>query len=124
MTIALAILTLVLAALLLVRLRLRVDLTAERRVVFVGLGRTGPEIDFVHREMRLRLSGIRIKSFPLDRETSEPETTKVSASKHQVGRASTKPKRRRSFLAVLEIVPQSLAALWKYFVGLLKAAII
>ena len=124
MTIALAILILFVAAFLLVRLRLRVDLSPERRIVFLGLGRTGPEIDFVRREIRLRLSGIRIKSFLLDREAPVPDVAEAGESKRRIERTSAKPKRRRSFLAVLDIVPQSLAALWKYFVGLLKAAII
>ena len=122
MAIALTIVVVLTAALLLVRLRLRVEISPERRIVFVGLGRTGPEIDFARREIQIRLSGLRIKRFPFRRQVARVKTAGTEESQARTGEPSSK--RNRFVVAVLDILPQSLGALWKYSVGLLKAAII
>jgi len=51
---------------------------------------------------------------------------KIHPSK-AVSKAEKKPKkpgRKRSIVDFISILPESLTALWKYFVGLLKAAVI
>jgi len=122
MTIALTIVVVLTVALLLVRLRLQVEISPERRIVFVGLGRTGPEIDFVRREIQIRLSGLRIKRFPFRRQVVRVKTAGTEESQARIGEPSSK--RSRSARAGLDILPQCLGALWSYFVGLLQAAII
>lgn len=124
MTIALTIVVVFFAALLLVRLRLRAEISPKRRVVFIGLGRTGPEIDFVRREIQIRLSGLRMKRFPFRRHVAKVTTAGTEELHAKTGEPSTKPKRSRSARAALNILPESLGALWGYTVGLLKAAII
>ena len=42
----------------------------------------------------------------------------------RTGEPSVRPRRSRSVMTVLDILPQSFGALWRYFVGLLSAAII
>jgi len=113
-----------LSALLFLRLRVRVEISPERRIVFVGLGRTGPEIDFVRREIQIRLSGFRIKRFPIRRQAARVKTAGVEGLHVRSGEPSTSSKRTRSARAAIEIIPQCLGAVWRYFIGLLRAAII
>ena len=115
---------LILAALLLVRLRLRVEISPESRILFVGLGRTGPEIDFVRREIQIRLSGLRTMRFSFRRHLTGVKTVGAEEPPAETKKLSAKPKRTRSARAVVDILPQCLGALWRYFVGLLQAAII
>ena len=124
MTVALTIVIVLFAAFLLVRLRVRVEISPERRTLFVGLGRTGPEVDFINREIRIRLSGFSVKRFSLDH--PERHAKIVAPEKRLTPRAAkdTKPSRRRSVSMALQALPQGLNAMWKYFVGLLKATII
>jgi hypothetical protein len=124
MAIALTIVVVLSVALLFVRVRLRVEISPKRRVVFVGLGRTGPEIDFVRREMQIRLSGLRIMRFPFRRQATSVKTAGVEELYVRTAEPPAKPKRSRTAKAVLDILPESLGALWRYSVGLLKAAII
>ncbi|MCX6833592.1 MAG: hypothetical protein NTW07_00410 [candidate division Zixibacteria bacterium] len=124
MVYALLVAVVLVAALLLVRLRLRVEISPERRLVFVGLGRTGPEIDFVRREIQIRLSGLRIKRFSFRDRAAKVKTARMEESPAKIEGVPTKPGRSRSVKAVLDILPQCLGALWSYLLGLLQAAII
>lgn len=124
MTYALLVAVALVAALLLVRLRIRVEISPERSILFVGLGRTGPEIDFVNQEIQIKLSGLRIKRFPFRDHAARVRTAGTEESPAEIEGVPTKPGRSRSVRAVLDILPQCLGALWRYFIGLLKAAII
>jgi hypothetical protein len=120
-----AVLILIIAALL-VRVRLRLEISPERRILFVGLGRSGPEIDFVKREGVLKLFGLRLKRFSLDQDRPDSGTPRPAppSSGESSRPSSNPPARRRSFRAILEIVPQCLSAFWKYAVGLAKSTIV
>jgi hypothetical protein len=120
-----AILILILAAALL-RVRLRLEISTERRILFVGLGRSGPEIDFVKREGVLKLFGLRLKRFSLDHSRPAEGTTQpASAESSETTRTPSKPStRRRSIKSILEIVPQCTSAFWKYGLGLLRNTIV
>ena len=51
---------------LLLRLRIRVVLDGDERILFAGLGRSGPEIDFVRKVARLRIGGITFKRYSFE----------------------------------------------------------
>ena len=51
---------------LLLRVRIRLQLDQDRRLLFLGLGRSGSELDFVSGRARLKLAGITIKDIPLE----------------------------------------------------------
>ena len=58
-------------AVLMLRLRIRGFIDSNNRLLFVGLGQTGPEFDFVAGQGVVRLFGVRIKTFPLEKEKKE-----------------------------------------------------
>lgn len=55
------------AAVLLLRIRFRAEFNADNKIVFFGLGRSGPEIDFVAGEGRIRLFNREITKFAVKR---------------------------------------------------------
>lgn len=48
---------------LLLRLRVRVVLDDDQKIVFAGLGRSGPEIDFVAKTARIKVAGLTLKRY-------------------------------------------------------------
>lgn len=111
------------AALLLVRVRFRLEIAPEKRLLFVGLGRSGPEFDFVRREAVIRLSGLKIKRIQLGAKTGNyPEDTAPSTPVSKKKPSSAK--RAFSISSLFKILPQCLHAFGRYAIGLLKAAIV
>ncbi len=117
-----------LAALLLARLRLRLEISDDRKLLFIGVGRTGPELDFRTRRGVVRLFGYRTGQFVLARgEKSVKEQIKKAVKGEEPEAADAKkakPKRKRSLKEIAAIVPQSLRALGSYLLGLMQAAIV
>ena len=111
------ILALLLAAICLLRLRLRFELGSDRRLLFVGLGRSGPEYDFVRRVQSFKLFGRCIKSTPMKKvdKAAEPKPE---------AQPRKKAKRVRPFGDILRAVPEVSRALWRYTIGLLKSVVI
>jgi hypothetical protein len=123
------IIALLLTAFLLTRLRLRVLLTPERKFLFVGLGRTGPEFDFVDRVIRVKLFGLKIRQIPMPKsrkQATEEEAKPIQATRLETAQTPKAPevKRRRSFRLLLGILSESTIALWQYAVSLLKGIIV
>jgi hypothetical protein len=110
-------------AVMLLRVRLRLELSPERRILFVGLGRTGPEFDFIKREGVLKLFGLRLSRFNLEKRPPVPQPKKPAPYPRDESSVSPS-RRRRSVKLVLQTVSQSLSAFWKYAVGIMKATII
>lgn len=54
----------VLTAILLLRLRVRFEISQHRRLLFVGLGRSGPEFDFANHVTHVKVLGMTVKSIP------------------------------------------------------------
>lgn len=140
-------LTILFSLLLLMRLRLRVVLSNERRAVFVGLGRSGPEFDFAGGTAVVRLAGIRMYSFPLQRTkksepaVAEPEQPASVAQKIPPGRQTTTAAEDRPeaepeetsipfgervgrLIEQLSLVPRILGDLWWYARGLFRSIIV
>lgn len=111
------------------RLRLRLNLSSDRKLLFVGLGRSGPEFHLGAKKGELKLFGFRILSFDTGgREKPKKKLRKQisEAVKKEKEAKAEKPKtrRKRSLRNILTVVPQCSRALWLYFIELLKASII
>ena len=108
------IIALLLAAICLLRLRLRFELGSDRRLLFVGLGRSGPEYDFVRRIQSFMLFGQRIKSTPMKK-------VEKAAEPKPEAQPREKARRVRPFGDILKAVPDVSRALWRYSIELLKS---
>ena len=123
----LLIILVLLILLMLVRIRVRFRFGPDRRLVFVGLGRTGPEFDLAERVGRVRLCGLKVGQFAIDREKKKaPETPRAPKPPKPVkGKPKAKKRTRRPTFAQLRaMVPSAAKAAWNYSIGLLKAVIV
>ena len=118
----LAILTIIVAVLLL-NFRVRFRLGRGQRLLFIGLGRTGPEFDFAESTGRVRLFGINIKSFTIGKE-DKAAPKKEKPPKPEKAAKKKKPGRKRPLRDILKVAPGTLSALWSWFLSLLKVAVI
>jgi len=120
--------TVLIGVLLVLRLRLRLELSSERKLLFLGLGRTGPELDFRSRRGVVRLFGRELRQFRLGRSISITEAIKSrqeTTEPDETRPGKTKPKKRtRSLRDIVAIVPECLKALGRYLIGLLQVAIV
>jgi hypothetical protein len=126
MWITLVIIAAILVGFLLLRLRVRFELDGlERRVLFLGLGRSGPELDFVRKTGVFRLFGISIRSFEFKRKKAKPKKKPTPVEKEAEEKPEARKKgRKRSIKDILSVVPSVSVSLWKFFVGLIRSAII
>ncbi len=116
------IIALLLAAILLLRLRVRFELGGDRRSLFVGLGRTGREYDYLRRVRSVRVLGFRVSSSPLDeKKARKPEQPEKKSPSEQPPR---KPGRKRPLRDILRILPECSKGLYGYAVGVLRSLII
>jgi hypothetical protein len=112
------------AALMFLRLRIRVDITGERKLLFVGIGRTGPEFDFSAGQGVLRFAGFDLRRFELKKDGKRKQR-KAKPGVARAGKApKTKEKRRRPVGETVALLRESAGALWKYVTGLLTATIV
>ncbi len=118
------ILALLLAAILLLRIRVRFELGSDRRLLFVGLGRSGPEYDFVRRVQSFLLFGRRIKSTPMKKADKAAEPKLEARPEDKKKPPAKKARRVRPFGDSLRAVPEVSRALWRYSIGLLKSIVV
>jgi hypothetical protein len=118
-TLVLIILLVLVIGVLMLRLRLRFELDENRRLLFAGLGRTGPEFDFVRRVWSLKLFGRTVKSAPMKKE-EEPAAPEPSEPRAE----AKKPKRVRPWREVAAIVPKCAGALQRYSFALLRSVVV
>ena len=111
-------LLLLLGSILLLRLRIRVELSHERRILAVHIGRSGPEVDLADKTGQIKLFGFSVKRFDLERGVKK-ERKKV---KEPSGARQAKPTRKRSWREMAAIFPQVAEALWYFAVGLIRSA--
>lgn len=118
------ILALLMAAICLLRVRVRFELGGDRRLLFVGLGRSGPEFDFVRRVQSFKLFGRCIRSAPMKKvdKAAEPKLEVHTEDKEKPPRK--KARRVRPIGDILRAVPDVSCALWRYSIGLLKSVMI
>lgn len=107
------------AVMLVLNLRMRLELSGERRLLFVGLGRTGPQIDFKSRVIRLQLWGWTLKTTAFGK-----QDRKAEPSKPQKKKPKEKSKRLRSWRDFLGVLPVVLDAVGSYMLRLLGSVAI
>ena len=108
------------------RIRVRARLDSEHRLLFVGLGRSGPEMDFVRQEGVFKLFGMTIKHFKMGEEEEQPEEKPVEQPE-KAKKARKKPGRIRRLGSGREAIDFALVvikATWKYLVGTVKSLIV
>ncbi len=118
---------LIIGAILMLRIRVRARLDSEHRLLFVGLGRSGPEMDFVKHEGVFKLFGITIKHFTLGEEEEQPAEEKPEEKAEEDKKKRKKPARIRRLGSRREVIDFALVVLkatWKYFVGTIKSLIV
>jgi hypothetical protein len=129
----LLVVVLLIAMFLRARLRIRLHLSPERKLLFVGLGRTGPEFDFVDRVIRIKLFGLKIRQVTMRKAEREAENglpEQVDTSSPSVEPAARKKsdvpkvKRHRPFSLLLQIISESGRALWNFVVAIFKGVIV
>ncbi len=99
----------------LLRVRLKFEFGTDNNLLFVGLGKTGPEFDFKNKTGITKFAGLKLKRFSL---------SKPKAEKKEKPKKIKKEKRTRPFKDILKIIPNLLNSLWNFFVGLLKSVIV
>ena len=113
-------------ALLLLNIRVRFQLSDGRKLLFVGLGRSGPEFDFAGKAGSIMLFGMKVKSFEIDRvKKKKRKETKEKTRKAKVAKPPKPPKRSRASLGdIYRVGPKCIGPMWAYIVGLLKAVVV
>lgn len=106
---------LVVTAILLLRIRVRCDFDDTRRLLFVGLGRTGPEFDFTRRVIVFRLAGFHLGSRPMLRLSMQPDSESTS---------SPKKRSRLSIDRLVLLIERSGPPLWQFGSGLVRGVTI
>lgn len=113
---------------LMLRLRARGFIDSNNRLLFVGLGRTGQEFDFVAGKGVVKLFGIKIKTFSFEKDAEDEveikETKKVKKPKKVKRSKDEKPGRVRPWRQIWEVVKGSTGPSWNYFVRLLRSLIL
>ncbi len=108
---------LLLTVILLLHLRIRVVWGDGNKLLFVGLGKTGPEFNFNSKKARLCLFNVKIKEFSLEKKPKEkkkPEKKKVK----------DKPKKQRSYKDMLRMFPKVSKELFSYIKNILASLIV
>lgn len=106
------------------RLRVRVELSEERRMLFAGLGRSGIEINFIDDRRRLKLFGISVKTLAKKDASTEKEPKPLRPV--PLSAKPKSPSRKRSFpvRASLNLLPRIIRAARLYIVELFRSVII
>ena len=119
--IILIILAVLLIAFLLVRVRLRLEISDRRRCLFIGFGRTGPEFDFGARRGRLKMLGLPVRSFDLKRSPGEQLRRVADLA---VEKESPRAGKEWSWADVWETLPRIGRGTWDYVGGLFSDLIV
>ncbi|MEW5797274.1 MAG: hypothetical protein AB1772_13080, partial [Candidatus Zixiibacteriota bacterium] len=116
-------LLLILTALVVARIRIRLEIAPRTRLLAVKLGRSGPEFDMVGGGIVVRLFGRRVWRIA-------PKPAKVR--KHAPARSSAPQEQRSASLAyrirllrqALRVVPRCLSAIFRFVIAGIKSAVV
>ncbi len=116
----LLILILIATAVLMLRIRIRVVWGNGNKLLFLGIGRSGSELDFINKKGRICLFNVKIKEFSLEKEIEKEkkEPDKPKAKK------PPKPKKYRSIKDTLSVFPVLIKELFSYLKNILSSLII
>lgn len=111
---------LLVTAILILRVRVRVVWGSDKKRLFVGLGRFGPELDFKSKRGKLRLFNFKIKEFSFDKdvekEKKKPEKPKTKKAKRR--------KKQYSYKKMLNIFPKLINEVFSYSMNILSSLIV
>lgn len=120
--IIISVLLMLLVSLLMLRLRLRCRIGEGERLLFIGLGRSGIELDWSEKTEKtgwIMLFGWRLKRFDLDKELLKKKVSDREG-KPELSKPREK-KRPRDVKEILAVFSSSLVPLWRWLVALLRA---
>lgn len=112
-----------LTALMLLKFRIRLDITDKKRTMFVGLGRTGTEFSLRDRTLWMKVFGYRLKQMKLGGKKIEKKMEKEKPGKEARPRPKVR-RRLRSRVDFLKIGRRSASALFSFSKSLVKATYI
>lgn len=101
-------------------IRIRVVWGDDKKILFVGLGRSGPELDFNSKKGRLCLFNFKIKEFSFEKET---EKGKEKPDK-PIRKKTDKPKKQRSYKNMLNMLPLLMKEFFTYMKNILSSLIV
>jgi hypothetical protein len=113
-------LVIALAALMFIRLRLKFEYGPDKKIIFIGLGRSGPELNLANRQLLIKLSNLSLKSYDLQKRKQE-----TTAKKKLDKAAQKKPAKRgrtRSWSDLSTKLPVIVKATGQFLVGLIRGA--
>lgn len=113
-------LVLALAALMFIRLRLKFEYGPDKKIIFIGLGRSGPELNLANRQLLIKLSNFGLKRFDLKKRKQE------TTAKKKIDKASRKkPAKRgrtRSWAGLAAKLPIIVKAIGQFLLRLIRGA--
>ena len=122
----------IITGILLLNIRVRLELDKDKKLLFVGLGQSGSELNFHDRRVHIKLFGIELKSFrmviraPRKRPVRKPsKAEKKPEEKKTVEKKAEKTPGRLEqidFKSIFNILPQTLKAFAKYILEILRSA--
>jgi len=104
-------------SILLIHLRIKFKFGTGDKLLFIGLGQSGPELDFETKKARIKLFGVKLITINFSK--GKPETDKKS-EKSKPG----KPSRQRSLKEIIRVIPSVSKSLLFYSGSMLRAVII
>ena len=113
----LPLIVLVLIAFMLLRIRLLFEFSKDSRLLFVGLGRSGPELELRSKSGVVKLFNVRLIRFEMDKK----KPPKVEKEEKRPRKAPLKKARQRSPRDIIKVARKSLRPLGAYVINLLKA---
>ena len=125
---AIAIIFILIICVLMLRLRLRIELNSKRRLIFLGVGRSGVQVDYVANVTRIRLLGMTIRTISrVDTKDEAKDAIPITATKISRGKSAEKRTEKRRVRHIREWIDISLtswSAVRKYIVDLFRAVIV
>lgn len=120
MTYLLLILVLALAAFLFIRLRLKFEYGPDKKILFIGLGRSGPEFNLSDNRLMIKLSGFGVKS--IDLKKSKKLKTQRKKEDESGRKKVVKRGRTRSWTILAAKLPVIIKAAGQFLIRLIKGA--
>jgi len=103
------------AAITLLRIRIRLEFSDKQRLLFVGLGQSGPEFDFESGRSGFRLLGLSIG------EKKKPGKEKPKKKAKEAKPKKKKRRRERPIGDFMKVMPATIRALARYVMSILRS---
>jgi hypothetical protein len=115
----LLLIVLALFAFMLLRIRIRFEFSKDSSLLFVGLGRSGPELDLRRKTGVVKLFNVRLIRFEIAKDKKR-KLPKVGKKKQKPQKTAPKKIRKRSPRDIINVARKSIKPLWTYTINLLK----